>query len=189
MCVAPERESVAMATTKATKNAVNTNAEVITSIAALGNKYHNVRIAKNQYDVKCIVIDNFAPQVNSEEKGTAFVPVSIIISLLNSDVKAQMLILALAKKLANLAGKGVGLNDTIENATRTILGSLRIKANFDLRVAGQIFTKEDGTEGAYTSDWYQLDTDSIRLSFGEAKEAYQNCDPDYFIADSAIEDF
>lgn len=189
MCVAPERESVAMATTKATKNAVNTNAEVVTSIAALGNKYGNVRIAKNQYDVKCIVIDNFAPQINSEEKGTAFVPVSIIISLLNSDVKAQMLILALAKKLANLAGKGVGLNDTIENATRTILGSLRIKANFDLRVAGQVFTKADGTEGAYTSDWYQLDTDSIRLSFGEAKEAYQNCDPDYFISDSVIEDF
>ena len=180
-----------MGTTSATKNAVAKSAEVVTSIAALGNKYGNVRIGANSNGIKCIIVDDLAPIVGEEGKfTTGFVPVSIIAALINSDVKSNLLILAVAKKLASIAGKGISNSDTIEQATRKVFGALKIKATYALRVAGEIYTKADGTEGAYTTDWYELLTDTIRLSFGDKRDAYLACDADAFIEDkSVIEDF
>lgn len=169
----------------------STSTKTVTRIAAIGNKYGNVRIGANSNGIKCVIVDSLAPIVGEEDKfTTGFVPVSVVAALINSDVKANLLIIAVAKKLASIAGKGFSNADVMEQATRKVFGALKIKATYALRVAGEVYTKADGTEGAYTTDWYELLTDTIRLSFGDKRDAYLACDADAFIEDSsAIEDF
>lgn len=183
---------------------MSTSTKTVTKIAAIGNKYGNVRIGENRYGMSCIIVDGLAPIVGEEDKSaTGFIPVGAVYALINSDIKANILILAVAKKLESIAlqrftddelrdpDKRKAIRDFATNqAKRKVLGALKIKATYALRVAGEVYTKTDGTEGAYTTDWYELLTDTIRLSFGDKRDAYLACDADAFIGDSsAIEDF
>lgn len=183
---------------------MSTTTKTVTRIAAIGNKYGNVRIGANSNDIKCIIVDSLAPIVGEEDKfATGFVPVSVVAALINNDFRASLLIASVAKKLESVAVKSLSKDDALdpvirkgiresakEQATRKVFGALKIKATYALRVAGEVYTKADGSEGAYTTDWYELLTDTIRLSFGDKRDAYLACNADAFIEDnSAIEDF
>lgn len=152
----------------------------VTSIANVGR----IRIRENRSGVNCLIIDNFAPTIDGN-KVAGFIPVSIVIATLRSDVKSNVLILSIAKAIQK-SGENLSLNDCVENAIRTVLSHLRIKATYVLHKEG-----EEYEGGKYTTDWYQLDADSIRFSYGEHKDAYNACDVDYFLKESksVIEDF
>lgn len=183
---------------------MSTSTKTVTRIATIGNKYGNVRIGENRNGIDCIIVDSLAPVVGEEDKfTTGFIPAGVVTAIINNDVKANLLILAIAKKLESVAVKRLSEDDALDpdkrkvirefardQAKRKVFGALKIKATYALRVAGEIYTKNDGTEGAYTTDWYELLTDTIRLSFGDKRDAYLACDADAFIGDSsAIEDF
>lgn len=169
----------------------STSTKTVTRIATIGNKYGNVRIGTNSNNIKCIIVDSLAPIVGEEDKfATGFIPYNVISGKLNSDVRANLLIRAVAKKLISIGGKGFSMADVLDQAVRKVIGALKVKCTYALRVAGEVYTKTDGTEGAYTTDWYELLTDTIHLSFGDKRDAYLACDVDAFIGDSSvIEDF
>lgn len=158
----------------------------ITRIATVANKRGSVRIANNSNDVKCLVIDGFAP-----DDKVCFVPVSIVLGRLLTDVKSNLLLISISKELAKNAGKGINANDCREQAIRALLSKLRIKGDFNHHTAGEVFTKEDGTESAYTTDWDELDADTVKFSYGELKSAYESTDAKAFVAGSndVVEDF
>lgn len=163
-----------------------------TTIANLATKSGNIRIGENNHGVKCLIINGIRPVYDSDELISDMIPASIIIAILRQDVKANLLILAIAKELKDSAGKGISVSDCTELATRSVLNRLRIKCTYILRKEGDKYTTTDGEEREYTTNWYQLDTDSIKLSFGEHKSAYETLDAKYFIGNneiSGIEDF
>lgn len=183
---------------------MSTSTKTVTRIATIGNKYGNVRIGENRNNVSCIIVDGLAPIVGEEDKfTTGFVPVGIVTALINSDFKASLLVACIAKKLESNAIKHLNEDDALDpvirkqireftkdKAIRKVFGALRIKATYALHVAGEVYTKYDETEGVYTKDWYELLIDSVRISFGDKRDAYLACNADAFIEDSsAIEDF
>lgn len=158
----------------------------ITRIATVANKRGSVRIANNSNDVKCLVIDGFAP-----DDKVCFVPVSIVLGKLLSDIKSNLLLIAISKELAKNVAKGINASDCRDQAVRALLSKLRIKGDFNHHTAGEVFTKEDGTESAYTTDWDELDADTIKFSYGELRADYDACNAKAFIAGSndVVEDF
>lgn len=167
----------------------------ITRIATVATKRGSVRIANNSNDVKCLVIDGFAP-----DDKVCFVPVNVVVGkLLGKSVKSLMLYNAIAKKLMDDANKNkpkgatkATIKECQDPALRLLLSKLGIKGSFVHHIAGEVFTKEDGTEGVYTKDWDELDCDTVTFSYGQYKEAYENCDPTPFInggEDDVVEDF
>ena len=157
----------------------------IVRIAAIANAYGNVRICLDRYGTNSLVVPGLRP-----DDTDGFIPISIIRAFLESDVRSSRLVLAVCKALAD-GIKGVRPTDFVNDAIRRILAKMKIKATYILHQAGEVYTDEKtGETGAYTKDWYELDTQSIRLSYGENKDAYLNCDASAFIAESSmIEDF
>ncbi len=170
---------------------MSTSNKTVVRIAALGNKYGNVRIGVNCNDEKVIIVDDFAPIFGQDDKfNTGFIPYRVIIGKLNNDIRANLLIRAIAKKLISIGGKGFSVADVLDQAVRKVMGALRVKCTYVLRAEGEVYTKADGTDGKYKTNWYELLDDDIHLSFGEKKEDYLNCNVDAFIGDeSLIEDF
>lgn len=157
----------------------------VVRIAAIANAYGNVRIYPDKYGTNSLVVPGFRP-----DDTDGFVPISIIRAFLESDVRSSMLVVAVCRTLAD-GIKGVRPTDFINDAIRRILAKMKIKGTYILHRAGEVYTDEKtGETGAYTKDWYELDTKSIRLSYGENKDAYRNCDTSAFITESSmIEDF
>ena len=167
---------------------------IVTRIASVATKRGNVRISTTERGIKCLVVPGFRP---NDEDG--FVTIGAVIGkLLGKDIKTNRLYNAIINKLVEMNNKDlpdgvdkVTAKECQDPALRMLLSKLRIKADYILRVAGEVFTKEDGSEGSYAKDWYQLDEDSITFSYGEYKEAYLACDPTPFIGSESdvIEDF
>lgn len=144
-----------------------------------------VRVRENNNGVNCLVMDNFKPTKDGD-KTVDYIPISIIIALLRSDLKSNILILSIAKALQK-SGENISLNDCVETAIRIVLTHLKIKAEYNLHTP-----EEEYKPGCnYTTNWYQIDSDSIKFSYGQHKTAYQNCDAEYFIKDNktVVEDF
>ena len=157
----------------------------VVRIAAIANAYGNVRISPDKYGTNSLVVPGFRP-----DDADGFVPISIIRAFLESDARSSLLVVAVCRALAD-GIKGVRPTDLVNDAIRRILSKMKIKGTYILHQAGEVYTDEKtGETGAYTKDWYELDTKSVRLSYGENKDAYLNCDVSAFITESSmIEDF
>lgn len=166
-------------------NAASAVEKNVVRIAEIANAYGNVRICANSAGVNCVVVPGLHPN------GTdGFVPVSVISAFLQSDVRSSRLVLAVCKTLAD-GIKGVRPADFVNDAIRRVLAKMKIKVTYVLHQAGEVYTDEKtGETGAYTKDWYELQNETIRLSYGENKDAYLAGDASAFITESSmIEDF
>lgn len=170
---------------------MSTSNKTVVRIATLGNKYGNIRIGTNPNDERVIIVDDFAPMFGQKDKfNTGFIPYRVISGKLNNDIRANLLIRAVAKKLIAIGGKGFSIADVLDQAVRKVMSAVKVKCTYVLRAENEVYTKADGTEGKYTKNWYELLDDDIHISFGDKREDYLNCNVDAFIGDeSLIEDF
>jgi len=169
---------------------MSTSSKTVIRVAALGNKWGNIRIRTNPYGEKVIIIDDFAPVVDQEDEfTTGYIPYKKVLGKLESDITANCLIRAVCKKLV-VSSKGLSTGDVLDLAIRKVMSAIKVKCTYVLRVKDEVFTKSDGTEGKYKTNWYELIDDDIHLSFGDKREDYLNCNVDAFAGDkSLIEDF
>lgn len=62
-----------------------------------------------------------------------------------------------------LIKKGMDFNSALCTATRDLLAKMSIECTFTFHVEGEIYTRNDGTEGTFETDGWSPVYDSIRL--------------------------
>lgn len=165
----------------------------VVRIAEIGNAYGNINTYVNDNGITLVVIKGMKPDDNNE-----FVPLSLLKAKLMEDFVSRELIVATSTALAERINDAlsedaprVRPSKCAADALRSIVGKMRIKGTYIHHKPGETYVdKATGETGAYTKDWYELDTQSVKLSYGEHRDAYKALDASAFISDSSsIEDF
>lgn len=169
--------------------AIATEGDVIRK-AKIGNAYNNLKTYVNENKTTLVIIDGLNPDGNAE-----FVPIGTLKAVFYDNylrIKLQeacvdYYVEALNRRLPEEADE-IRRNDVAGIIFRHLLGKMGVKAAYTHHNKGEVWVnKKTGETGSYNQDGWNIDNDSIGLSFGgsntEAYKQYIACNPAYFVDD------
>lgn len=169
--------------------AIATEGDVIRK-AKIGNAYNNLKTYVNENKTTLVIIDGLNPDGDAE-----FIPIGTLKAVFYDNylrIKLQeacvdYYVEALNRRLPEEAEE-IRRNDVAGVIFRHLLGKMGVKAAYTHHNKGEVWVnKKTGETGSYTQEGWNINNDSIGLSFGksdtEAYKQYIACNPAYFVDD------
>lgn len=163
---------------------------IVVRKAKIGNAYNNLKTYVNENKTTLVIIDGLNPDGDAE-----FIPISTLKAVFYDNylrIKLQeacvdYYVEALNERLPEEADE-IRRNDVAGVIFRHLLGKMGVKAAYTHHNKGNVWVNKKTSEtGSYAQDGWNIDNESIGLSFGksdtEAYKQYIACNPAYFVDD------